>query len=212
MIRLLIADAHRLLGEGLARLLDDQDDFEVVSLAANYADVFATLRDVQIDAAILDQSMVRLNGTDPINYIKTTFPKIRVLVICRNGARTSAVRALRAGADGFITADDSSGDVVAAIRQIIRGARYLCPSVAEKLALSMASSTDVNRPHESLSDREFSVFELLVAGKRVSEIASELSLSLTTVSTHKTHILQKLDLHNTAELVRYAIEHHLEAE
>ena len=212
MIRLLIADEHRLLGEGLARLLDDQDDFEIASMATSFADIIDTLRSQHIDVVILDHAMVRLKGTDMISHIKETFQGVRVLVICRNAAPTSAVRTLRCGADGFMTADDSTTELVAAIRQILRGARYLCPSIAEKLALGLASPSESGRLHDNLSDRELTVLEMLVAGKRVSEIAGELSLSLTTVSTHKNNLLRKLDLRNSAELVRYAMEHHLVSE
>ena len=125
------------------------------------------------------------------------------------GGDFTAVRALRAGADGYITKDGAAAEVVQAIRQVARGTRYICPRIAEQLALGIAGNGDQRQAHEHLSDREFKIFEMLVAGKRGAEIANELSLSEKTVSTHKTHVLRKLAVHSASDLVRYAIRHQL---
>jgi two-component system, NarL family, invasion response regulator UvrY len=122
------------------------------------------------------------------------------------------LRALRAGADGYMTKESAAADVIVAIRQILRGMRYVCPSVAERLALGITGNAGTRKAHECLSDREFKIFEMLVAGKRGAEIASELALSEKTVSTHKAHVLRKLDLHSSSDLVRYAIRNQLVTE
>lgn len=209
MIRILIADDHRLYREGLARLLRDHDDFNVVAEASNGADVIAALRLHRVDLAILDLSMPGRDGIEMITHLKEVHPGLKVLVITMQGGDFTAVRALRAGADGYMTKENAADEAISAIRQIVRGLRYVCPVVAERLALGMAGNGNARKAHESLSDREFKIFEMLVAGKRGAEIASELSLSEKTVSTHKTHVLRKLDLHSSSDLVRYAIRHQL---
>ena len=211
MIRMLVADDHRMFREALARLLRDQDDFLVVAEASGYADVLSALRVHEIDLAVLDLSMPGRDGVELIGHLKQAYPALKILVVTMNDGDFSAVRALRAGADGFMTKENASGDVFHAIRQVMRGGRYVCPHVAERLALGVAGQSGPKKAHEFLSDREYRVFELLVAGKRGAEIATELSLSEKTVSTHKSHVLRKLDLRSNSDLVRYAIRHQLVA-
>jgi DNA-binding NarL/FixJ family response regulator len=212
MIRLLLADDHRVFRQGLARLLRDEEDFEVIAQAGSYGDVLAAARSHKVDVAVLDLSMPGRDGLELIGHLKEMQPGIKILVITMQSGDFTAVRALRAGADGFMTKESAAEDVVSAIRQIVRGARYVCPAVAERLALGMAGTPTTKKAHECLSDREFKIFEMLVAGKRGSEIANELSLSEKTVSTHKTHVLRKLELQTSSDLVRYAIRHQLVAE
>jgi DNA-binding NarL/FixJ family response regulator len=209
MIRILIADDHRIFREGLARLLRDHDDFDVVAEAGGYADVVAALRVHRVDLAVLDLSMPGRDGIELISYVKDISPHVKVLVITMQSGDFSAVRALRAGADGYMTKENAASEVVGAIRQIARGTRYVCPMIAERLALGMTRSSGEKKAHECLSEREYRIFEMLVAGKRGSEIAHELSLSEKTVSTHKTHVLRKLELHSNSDLVRYAIRNQL---
>jgi DNA-binding NarL/FixJ family response regulator len=209
MIRMLLADDHRIFREGMARLLRDHDDFDVVAEAGSYSDVLTALRQHQVDLAILDLSMPGRDGIELITHIAGLQPAVKILVVTMQSGVFSAVRALRAGADGYMTKDNAAVDLVVAIRQIFRGMRYVCPSVAEQLALGVTGDVGNSKAHESLSDREYKVFEMLVAGKRGAEIANELSLSEKTVSTHKSHVLRKLDLHSSSDLVRYAIRNHL---
>lgn len=209
MIRLLIADDHRIYRQGLARLLRDYDEFEVAAEAGNYAEVMSALRAHPVDVALLDLSMPGRDGIELIAHVKDMYPAVKVLVITMHSNDFSAGRALRAGADGYMTKENAADDVVTAIRQVVRGARYVCPAMAERLALQMTGKPDGRKAHESLSDREFKIFEMLVAGKRGAEIALELSLSEKTVSTHKTHVLRKLQLQSNSDLVRYAIRHQL---
>ena len=212
MVRLLIADDHRIFREGLARLLRDHEDFDVVAEAGNHGDVISALRVHQIDIAVLDLTMPGRDGIELISHIKEVEPTVKILIVTMQSGDFSAVRALRAGADGYMTKENAAADVVLAIRQISRGTRYVCPRVAERLALGVAGNGSRRQAHECLSDREFKIFEMLVAGKRGADIASELSLSEKTVSTHKTHVLRKLDLHSNSDLVRYAIRHQLVAD
>ena len=209
MVRLLIADDHRIFREGLARLLRDHSDLDVVAEAGNDIDVMSALNVHPVDLVVLDLSMPGREGVELIAHVKATFPLVKILVVTMQSSDVSALRALRAGADGYITKDNAATEVTAAIRQIIRGTRYVCPVVAERLALGAAGQPGRKQAHECLSEREFKVFEMLVAGKRGAEIAAELCLSEKTVSTHKSNVLRKLDLHSGSDLVRYAIRHQL---
>ena len=197
MVRLLIADDHRIFREGLSRLLRDHADFEVVAEAANHGDVISALRVHQIDIVVLDLTMPGRDGIELISYIKEVEPTVKILIVTMQSG-------------GVLLGHVAVGaDVILAIRQIARGTRYVCPRVAERLALGVAGNGGRRQAHECLSDREFKIFEMLVAGKRGADIASELSLSEKTVSTHKSHVLRKLDLHSNSDLVRYAIRHQL---
>jgi len=209
MVRLLIADDHRIFREGLACLLREHGDLDVIAEAGSDIDVLSALRVHQINLVVLDLSMPGRDGVELIAEIKAAHPHVRILVVTMQSSDVSALRALRAGADGYITKDNAAAEVTAAIRQIMRGARYVCPLVAERLALGAAGQPGRKQAHECLSEREFKIFEMLVAGKRGAEIASELALSEKTVSTHKANVLRKLDLHSGSDLVRYAIRHQL---
>jgi DNA-binding NarL/FixJ family response regulator len=209
MVRLLIADDHRIFREGLARLLRDHDDIDVVAEAGNEMDVMSALHVHRPDMAVLDLSMPGRDGVDLISHVKSVHPNVKILVVTMQSSDVPALRSLRAGADGYITKDNAATEVIAAIRQIMRGTRYVCPMVAERLALGVAGQAGRKQAHECLSEREFKIFEMIVAGKRGAEIASELALSEKTVSTHKANVLRKLDLHSGSDLVRYAIRHQL---
>ena len=138
MVRILIADDHRIFREGLARLLRDDEEFDVVAEAGGYTEAVSALREHRIDLAILDLHMPGRDGIELISYIKDLYPHVHVLVITMQGGDFPAVRALRAGADGYMTKENAASDLVGAIRQIMRGTRYVCPAVAERLALGMA--------------------------------------------------------------------------
>ncbi len=211
MVRLLIADDHRIFREGLSRLLRDHSDMDVIAEVGNDTGVMSALHVHQIDLAVLDLSMPGKEGIDLIVQVKTTYPQVKILVVTMQNGDVAALRALRAGVDGYITKDNAATEVTTAIRQIMRGTRYVCPMIAERLALIAADRTGRKQAHECLSEREFRIFEMLVAGKRGADIASELALSEKTVSTHKANILRKLDLHSASDLVRYAIRHQLVA-
>jgi DNA-binding NarL/FixJ family response regulator len=209
MIRLLVADDHPIFREGLKRLLSEQDDLVVAHEAADVAGVMAGLRAQPIDVAVLDLSMHGRDGVEMISRAKSLQPNMRILILTMHDSEHHATQALRAGADGYMTKENAADELVLALRRLHRGERYVCPAVAERLALSIAMHEPDDMRHTRLSAREFKVFEMLVAGKRGWEIAQELTLSEKTVSTHKAHVLRKMNVTNRTELLLYAVKHQL---
>lgn len=207
MIRVLLADDHNLVREGIKQLLSAAADIRVEAEAANGDEALARVKAIEFDVAVLDMSMPGLAGIDLIKRVKAERPKLRVLVLSMHGEHQYAARALKAGASGYLTKDAASAQLVGAIRKIAAGGMHITEAVAAQLVTGGAT-TDAP-PHTRLSDREFEVFRHLVSGKGVTEIADRLNLSVKTVSTHKTHVLQKMDMQGTAELVRYALENGL---
>jgi len=208
MIRVLLADDHAIVRAGLKEILADTGDIEVTGEAANGQEVLARVFAQDFDVAVLDMSMPGRNGIELIKLVKAEKPKLRILVLSMHSEEQYAVRALKAGASGYLTKDSAADQLVAAIRRIAAGGAYVTPETAERLALSVAPRAVV-AAHTLLSDREFQVFRMIARGVSVSQIARELSLSVKTISTHKTRILEKRGLANQAELVRYALEHQL---
>ncbi|MEI6719882.1 MAG: response regulator transcription factor [Betaproteobacteria bacterium] len=208
MTRILIADDHTLVREGLKQILSATPGLEVVAEAMDGDQALAHVRSTEFDLALLDMSMPGLSGIDLIKRLKLERPKLRILVLSMHGEQQYAVRAFKAGASGYLTKDSASDQLVAAIRKIAAGGVYISAAAAEQLAMG-AMDAPGELPHRSLSDREFEVFRLLVAGTSITDIADGLHLSVKTVSTHKTRILQKMNMASTAELVRYAVENKL---
>ena len=208
MIRVVIADDHQILREGLKQLLDSAGDIEVVGEAADGSGTLERVRNETFDVLVLDMSMPGRSGMDLIRQVVDERPRLRVLVLSMHHEQQYAVRAIRAGAAGYLTKETASSDLVAAIRKVAAGGAYITPAVAEQLALDAMPGS---RPstHETLSDREFDVFRLLVAGESVSTIADRLNLSSKTISTHKARLMEKLGVASTADLVRYAMRHRL---
>ena len=208
MTRILIADDHTLVREGLKQILSATPELEVVAEAMDGDQALAHVRSTEFDLALLDMSMPGLSGIDLIKRLKLERPKLRILVLSMHGEQQYAVRAFKAGASGYLTKDSASDQLVAAIRKIAAGGVYISAAAAEQLAMG-AMDAPGELPHRSLSDREFEVFRLLVAGTSITDIADGPHLSVKTVSTHKTRILQKMNMASTAELVRYAVENKL---
>lgn len=208
MIRVLLADDHAIVRAGLKEILADTGDIAVAGEATNGQEALALVRAHDYDLAVLDMSMPGRSGIELIKLIKAEKPKLRILVLSMHSEQQYAVRALRAGAAGYLTKESAADELVAAIRRIAAGGAYVTPETAERLALDAAPGADA-APHKRLSDREFQVFQMIVKGASVSEIARSLSLSVKTVSTHKTRIQEKMGLANQAELIRYALEHQL---
>ena len=202
MTRILIADDHKIVRDGLKRILAAAGDLEVAAEAASGDEALALVRASDYDVAMVDMSMPGLAGIALIKRLKTEKPKLRVLVLSMHGEHQYAARALKAGASGYITKDSAADQLIGALRKIAAGGVHISDAAAS--ALVSAPSSDA-----PLSDREFEVMRLLVAGIGPSEIGEQLHLSVKTVSTHKTRILEKLGLGSTAELVRYALEHKL---
>ena len=204
MIRVLIADDHAIVRDGLKRILAATQDVQVAGEAAGGDEALALVKANDYDIAMLDMSMPGLSGIDLIKRLKLEKPKLRILVLSMHGESQYAARALKAGASGYLNKDSAAELLVVAIRKIAAGGVH----VGEAAAASLLQSGE-KAPHEALSDREFEVLRLLVEGLSPTEIGERLHLSVKTVSTHKTRILEKLNLGSTAELVRYALEHRL---
>ncbi len=208
MIRVLLADDHAIVRAGLKEILADTGDITVAGEAANGQEVLARVRGHDYDVVVLDMSMPGRSGIELIKLVKAEKPRLRVLVLSMHSEEQYAVRALKAGASGYLSKDSAADQLVAAIRRIAAGGAYVSPETAERLALDAASRTEA-APHTLLSDREFQVFRMIAAGKSVGEIARELSLSAKTVSTHKARIMEKMGIANPAQLIRYALENNL---
>ena len=208
MIRVLLADDHAVVRAGLREILADTGDIVVAGEAANGQEVLAKVRGETFDVAVLDMSMPGRSGIELIKLVKDEKPQLRILILSMHSEQQYAVRAVKAGASGYLTKESAADELVAAIRRIAAGGAYVTPETAERLVLEAAPRAGA-APHTLLSDREFQVFQSIVAGKSITEIAQQLSLSVKTVSTHKTRILEKMKLSNPAELVRYAVENKL---
>ena len=208
MIRIVIADDHAIVREGLARLIASSADFELAGQASNGSEVIARVRELDFDVLVLDMSMPGRSGIELIKMVKSEKPKLRVLVLSMHQEEQYAVRAIKAGASGYIMKDTATEQLINAIRKVAAGGAVISPAAAELFALAATRDGD-GPPHKSLSDREFQVFEMLARGQSVSDIARQLNLSVKTVSTHKSRIMEKMNLANHTELIRYAISQHL---
>lgn len=206
MIRVLIADDHTLLREGLRRLLAATADIRVEGEAANGDEALALVKAGDYDIAVLDMSMPGISGIELIKRIRLEKPRLRVLILSMHGEAQYAARALRAGAAGYVTKDAASAQLVSAIRKVAAGGAHISEAAAVQLVAAQGADA---APHARLSNREFEVFRLLVQGTGPTEIAEQLHLSVKTVSTHKTRILEKMGMESTADLVRYAVENKL---
>ena len=208
MIRVVIADDHTIVREGLKQLLGAEGDLEVVAEARDGHEALERLRALEFDVLLLDMSMPGKSGIELIKQAHAEKPRVRILVLSMHEEHQYAVRAIRAGASGYLTKESASAQLVAAIRKVAGGGAFISAEVAQQLALSAMPNARVH-PHEALSDREFQVFRMIAEGRSVSEIAGRLNLSVKTVSTHKANILQKMEMSTSAELVRYALTHRL---
>lgn len=208
MIRILIVDDHAILRAGLKHLLSECADMVVAGEAGNGLDALTLIRHASWDVVVLDMSMPGRSGTELIKQIKAENPKLPVLILSMYAEDIYAVRALRAGASGYLCKDNAELQLESAIRTVALGDWYMTPAVAEKLAALQGNTAD-ELPHIRLSDREYQIFQWIAAGEGVSQLAQKLNLSVKTVSTHKMHIMEKMGCTNVAELVRYAIRHEL---
>jgi two-component system invasion response regulator UvrY len=208
MIRVVIADDHAIVRQGLRQILATHGDFEVVGEAANHAEVMQLLRHESCDVLLLDIAMPGKNGIDTLKQVRVEKPKLPVLVLSMYPEDQYAFRALKAGASGYLTKMTAADQLVDAIRTITRGRKYITPELAESLAESFDRDTEIE-PHSLLSDREFQTLKLIATGKPLAQIGAELALSPKTVSVYRARLLAKLGLHTNADLTRYAIEHGL---
>jgi len=208
VIRIVVADDHTIVREGLKQILGAQADFQVVAEASDGHEALKRVRELEFDVLLLDMSMPGKSGVELIKQVKAEKPKLRILILTMHEEHQYAVRAIRAGASGYLTKEGASAQLVTAIRKVASGGAYISAEVAEQLALN-AMPDATAAPHERLSDREFQVFRMIAEGKSVSEIADRLNLSVKTVSTHKANVLAKMGLSTQGELIRYALENDL---
>lgn len=208
MIRIVVADDHTIVREGLKQLLGSAGDLQVVGEAKDGHEVMERVRGLAFDLLLLDMSMPGKSGIELIKQVRAEKPKLRILVLSMHEEHQYAVRAIRAGAAGYLTKESATRQLVEAIRKVASGGAFISAEVAQQLALG--AMPDAKGPlHGALSDREFQVFKLIAEGKSVSDIAERLNLSVKTVSTHKANILQKMNMTTQAELIRYAINERL---
>lgn len=208
MIRIVIADDHTIVREGLKQLLTASPDMSIAGEASDGHQVMQLVREAEFDVLLLDMSMPGRSGIDLIKLARAEKPKLRILILSMHEEQQYAVRAIKAGASGYLTKESASAQLVSAIRKVAAGGAFISAEVAEQLALGAMPQSE-GLPHESLSDREYQIFRMIAAGGAVSAIATELNLSVKTVSTHKARLMQKMGLQNQADLIRYAITHKL---
>jgi two-component system invasion response regulator UvrY len=209
MLRILIADDHTVVRKGLRQILLEEFPTAEIIETADAATLFMKVLREDWDVVITDISMPDKSGLEVLQQIRREYPRLPVLILSAHSEDQYAIRALKAGASGYLCKDSASEELVTAIRRILLGKKYITTSLAEKLAFHFDQEDDNRPPHESLSDREFEVMKFLASGKVVSEIASQLCLSVTTISTYRARILTKMNLKTNYELTRYAMEKNL---
>jgi len=209
MTRIVIADDHAVVRKGLRLILADADELQVAGEAASADELLTLLRTRPVDAVILDVGLGDRDGIEVLKQIRASFPRIPVLMISMHSEDVFAIRALRAGASGYIEKSAAPELLLDAVRRVAAGGKWISASTAERLAANVAGEQTTALPHERLSDREFEIFRLLGSGKSVTEIARALNLSVKTVSSHRTHILAKTGFETNAEIVDYVISNGL---
>lgn len=208
MIRVLIADDHAIVRKGLKQLLLEEYPTAKVGEVGDAESLMTEIMHENWDVVICDMNMPGRSGLDALSQIKQTNSKLPVLIMSMYPEDQYALRVLKAGASGYLGKEKVHDELIKAIKTVLIGRRYITPEIAEKLAESFSTHTD-KKPHELLSDREFDVFKQLASGKSVSEIAEQLSLSITTISTYRSRVMEKMNMRSNAELARYAFENKL---
>lgn len=208
MIRVLVADDHPLVRQGVRQTLGETPDIRVAREAVDGHEVLEAVRHRDCDVLLLDITMPGIHGLDVLKQVKRDRPDLPVLVLTMHSEEQFALRSLKAGAAGYLTKEALPAELVRAIRKVHAGGKYVSPTLAERLAQELELGME-RAPHERLSDREYQVLCLLARGRSVGEIAAELALSVKTISTFRTRILEKMNLRTNADLIHYAIRHRL---
>ncbi|HVO11275.1 MAG TPA: response regulator transcription factor [Vicinamibacteria bacterium] len=207
MTRVFLVDDHEVVRRGMKQVLAGAPDFVVVGEAASGGEALARLRTTTCDVLVLDLSLPDRPGLEVLKELKVDKPELPVLILTMHREDQYAIRALRAGAAGFLTKESAPEQLITAVRKVARGGRYLTVDLAEQIAVHLGSGAE--HPHDRLSDREYQVFVRIVTGRPLTDIAAELDLSVKTVSTHRTRLLEKMGMRSNAELVQYAVHHDL---
>ncbi|MFC0773686.1 MULTISPECIES: response regulator [Terrimonas] len=205
MLKILIADDHAIVRRGLKQLLLEEYPSAVIGEVSDTEDLLKEIISNGWDIVICDMNMPGRSGLDALGQIKQVSPNLPVLIMSMYPEEQYALRVLKAGASGYLEKESIHDNVIKAIQTVKLGKKFITPTIAERLAEAF-HNTNNKQPHELLSDREFDVFKLIASGKSVSEIASQLSLSTTTVSTYRSRILEKMGIKSNADLTRYALE------
>lgn len=203
MIRILIADDHAILRQGLMQILSDEFTDAILGEASTISETATLLKNQVWDVLILDINMPDRSGIDLLHALQNDFQKIPVLVLSSTPEDQLAMRTLKAGASGYLNKQVAAEELVNAVRKLLSGGRYISQSLAEKLAADITDGRD-RALHELLSEREFQVFNMMISGKSLKDIADELSLSIKTISTFRSRIFKKLKIHTDMELYQYA--------
>ena len=206
MIRILIADDHTIVRDGLRRLVAAEADMTIAGEAQNGVEVMEVVREKSVDVVLLDISMPGRNGLETLKELKRLHPSVSVIILSMHPKDQYAVRVLRAGASGYITKESAPEELILAIRKAFAGEKFISPDVAELLA-EYVERGETGEPHLVLSDREFEVFRKIAQGKTVTQISKELFLSVKTVSTYRTRVVEKTGLTTNAAIVQYCRDH-----
>lgn len=208
MVKIIIADDHPVVRAGLKEVIAGAFDMLVADEASTGHELLDKVRKKEFDVIILDITMPGMDGLDVLKQVKIERPKVPVLILTFHPEAQYAVRVLRAGASGYVTKASAPVELIKAIRKVYGGGKYISSSLAEKLAYDLDSESE-KMPHETLSDREYQVMCMIASGKTVKEVSDELALSIKTVSTYRSRILEKMKMRNNAQLTHYAIAHRL---
>jgi two-component system invasion response regulator UvrY len=208
MIKILIADDHAIVREGLKQIVAETSDMVVADEASNGHEVLHKALNHDYDVIVLDITMPGIQGLDVLKRIKEQRPRLPVLVLSMHPEEQYALRVIKAGAAGYLTKESASDELIQAIRKVSLGKKYITSSLAERLAADLERDAE-NAPHESLSDREYQVMCMIAEGKTRKEISNELYLSKKTITTYRSHVMEKMGMNTNAELIRYALENHL---
>jgi DNA-binding NarL/FixJ family response regulator len=208
MIGVFITDDHPVVRQGIRQIVAATDDITVVDEATTGHEALQRLSDVQCDLVLLDLSLPDIDGLDLLKQLKREYPQRPVLILTMHSEDQFALRALKAGASGYLTKESAPAELVGAVRKVVAGGRYISQRLAESLAAHLGP--DAEKPvHERLSDREYQVLRLIAAGRSTRDISTQLSLSSKTVSTYRARLLDKMGMKTSAELMAYAVRHHL---
>jgi two-component system invasion response regulator UvrY len=208
MIRILIADDHAIVRHGLKQIIEDSGEMHVVAEADSGIEALRKIRETACDVVLLDISLPDMSGVDVLKQIHAEIPHLPILILSVYPEDQYAMRLIKAGAAGYMTKESAPAEVVRALLRVAGGKKYISPAVAELLANELGAPEE-KLPHQLLSDREYQIFLLLASAKTVTEIADALALSVKTISTYRSRILEKMHLSNNAEMMRYAVDNHL---